>query len=85
METTTKTELQEAIEEFVREDSMTGYRLAQLTNEILDSFELKNIPPQMIYNYISKGLIESVVATGQRVVLREAAVEFLTKYVSKKV
>jgi hypothetical protein len=82
---TAKTELQEAIEEFVREDSMTGYRLAQLTNEILDSFELKNIPPQMIYNYISKGLIEAVVANGQRVVLREAAVEFLTKYVSKKV
>ena len=76
--------VQSSIEEFVTDKYMTGYKLAKLTNEVLTHFELKNIPPQMVYNYISKKLIASVIIDGQKVVSNESAVTFLNKYVTKK-
>lgn len=75
-----------AVEEFFSQQSnyITGYKLAKLTNEVLDNFEMKNIPAQMIYNYLSKKLIASVVIDDQRVVSNEVASKWVAKYITKK-
>lgn len=77
-------EIMDAIEELVREERYTAYGLAKLANEILSAFEIKNIPPQMCYNYVRKGFITSVVENGQQLVLKVDAVNWLQKYISNK-
>ena len=47
------------------EITLTGWRVADILNEKLTKRGIKNIPPQMIYQYISKGYIKSVVV-GQK-------------------
>lgn len=63
---------------------MTGYKMSVLVNDELKERGLKEIPPQMIYNYISKGYIKSELVDGKRVVTDEAAAEWCSKYIDKK-
>jgi len=63
---------------------MTAYKLAKYANEVLSAVGLKNIPTQMTYNYVSKGLIKSVVKDGQVLVERQVASDWLVKYMTKK-
>lgn len=63
---------------------LTGYKLANAINEMLKSRGLKEIPPQMIYNYKRKGYIKSVDVNGQNLVSVEEAELFAEKYVAKK-
>lgn len=39
--------------------TMTGYQVAKAVNELLTLRGLKAIPPQMVYNYMKKGMIKS--------------------------
>lgn len=72
------------IQTFITEEYLTGYRLAKKVNEVLEHFELKSIPPQMVYNYIKKGFIPTTEVNGQALVTNEDAVTWVHKYVSKK-
>jgi len=51
-------------------NTMTGFELAALATEKLG----RNVRPQMVYNYIKKGRIETVTVNGKdRVTVEEAA------------
>ena len=65
-------------------ETMTAYKLSKVVNEVLSAVEIKNIPPQMCYNYVSKGLIPSVVVEDQKLVTKADAEAWVTKYVTKK-
>ena len=43
----------------------------------------KTLPPQMLYNYVGKGYIKSVVVDGKKRVTDEALAEWFVKYVAK--
>lgn len=63
---------------------MTGYRFTKRINECLEAENLKAIPPQMVYQYLSKGWIPFADVDGQRLVDEEAAEEWLDKYLEKR-
>lgn len=65
-------------------DLMTGYKLAQVVNDALKHHDLKEVPAQMMYNYIKKGYIESVEVEDQKLVTAETAIEWLEGYITKK-
>lgn len=65
-------------------DYITGYKASKMVNEVLDANNIKNIPPQMVYNYISKGYIKSEVVNNQRVVHINDVAEWCDKYITKK-
>src|SRR6202050_1954767 len=60
---------------------LTGYAVSKLVNSRLEGAK---IPPQMIYNYMSQGLIESEVHEGQRVVRAEGAEIWCDAFVTKR-
>lgn len=59
---------------------VSPYAAAKLVNAILDEYELKNIPPQMMYNYVAKGYIPS---TDKKINVEDLH-EWTIKYLSKK-
>lgn len=59
---------------------LTGYAVAKKVNELLVSADLKVIPPQMVYNYISKGYI----ASENGLVTVEEAARWASEYITKK-
>lgn len=61
-------------------DLMTPYQVAKTVNEMLTSRQLKTIPPQMVYNYVKKGLIRS--ENGH--IRVEVAEDWAERYVAKK-
>jgi hypothetical protein len=63
---------------------MTSYKAAKLVNIELKKFEIKEIPPQMIYNYVGKGYIKSVDRNGQKLVTEVAIRNWVTHYINKK-
>lgn len=63
---------------------MSPYKLTKLINEMLTARGLKNIPPQMIYNYCSKKYIASTFENGKIVISLEEAERFAEKYVAKR-
>jgi hypothetical protein len=65
-------------------DNLTGYKFTKRINEELAVHGLKEIPPQMVYNYISKGYIKSVEVDGKRFVTEADANEWQAKYVAKR-
>jgi hypothetical protein len=66
--------------------TLTGYKTAKFVNEMLKDREartgvaMKPIPPQMIYNYISKGYIPST----DGLVDEADAAEWAEAYVAKR-
>jgi predicted site-specific integrase-resolvase len=63
---------------------MTGYKATKLINEVLAGHGLKAIPPQMTYQYISKGYIKSTDVNGRAEVSEEQVNEWLDKYLARK-
>ena len=69
---------------------VTGYEASKLVNEMLKIYNernntsFKSIPPQMIYNYKSKGYIPSVVINGKEMILVEALESWFNSYITKK-
>jgi hypothetical protein len=63
---------------------MTGYKVAKRVNAALKLAGLKEIPPQMVYQYIAKGYIESYDENGQNLVEMAAADAWIAKYVAKR-
>lgn len=63
---------------------MTGYQMHKVVNAHLRENGFKDIPPQMIYNYISKGYIVSFEENGKRVVSQEVCDEWCAKHIAKK-
>jgi hypothetical protein len=59
-------------------ENLSGYELAKLTSAI-KGFEVK---PQMVYNYIKKGLIKSVEVDGRKMVQSEVAIAWVIKYIT---
>lgn len=58
---------------------VSPYAAAKLVNEILSEHDLKNIPPQMMYNYVAKGYIPSTDKKIKVEDLHEWMVSYLTK------
>lgn len=64
---------------------LTAYKAAKQVNEVLTTNNLKNIPPQMMYNYVSKGLITTEDVNGQKLIRQSVLNEWAEKYVAKKI
>lgn len=62
------------------EETITGYKLAQEVNELLEKHGNKLIPAQMVYNYMKNRLIPS---TDGRIT-RTAADAWKVKYLGRK-
>lgn len=60
--------------------TVSPYQAAKLVNAILVEVGLKEIPPQMMYNYTKKGYIPSV----DKKIKVEDLHEWTTKYLAKK-
>ena len=63
---------------------ITGYKASKLVNETLVANNIKVIPPQMVYNYIAKGYIKSVVVNNQKLVHIDEVGAWCDKYIAKK-
>lgn len=50
---------------------MTGYKCAKIINEMLAARGLKQIPAQMVYNYIAAGYITGVKGRRQEVTVEQ--------------
>lgn len=59
--------------------TVSPYAAAKLVNEILSGYGLKNIPPQMMYNYVAKGYIPSTDKKINVEDLHEWTIKYLTK------
>jgi hemolysin activation/secretion protein len=64
---------------------MTGYKMTKFVNEQLLTNGLKEIPAQMIYQYIAKGYIASYASNGQKLVDQDVMIEWTAKYVQKRI
>jgi hypothetical protein len=62
-------------------DHLSAYELIKVLNGLTG----RNLPTQMGYNYVSKGMIPSVLVDGKKKVSREAAVTWMVKYVKRNV
>jgi len=63
---------------------VTPYAAAKIVNEILTEVGIKNIPPQMVYNYVGKGYIASTEIAGKKKVSIEDLQVWIEKYLAKK-
>jgi hypothetical protein len=62
------------------ENTVSPYAAAKLVNTVLVEVGLKEIPPQMMYNYVKKGYIPSV---DKKINVSDLH-EWVTKYLAKK-
>lgn len=65
-------------------NTVTGYKAAQMINESLKQVGLPSIPPQMVYTYLRKGYIPSVIVNEKVRVTVEAVEEWTVGYITKK-
>jgi hypothetical protein len=63
----------------------TGYKMSKIVNTQLELRGLKKIPPQMIYQYISKGYIKSSEVNGQSLVHPITCEHWTRRYITKRV
>ena len=74
----------------VTENLVSPYRATKILNEILRSADVKEIPPQMMYQYAKKGYITSQIVNGKiyfDVTATESEKDFgkwMMTYLSKK-
>jgi hypothetical protein len=95
--TTNAPTLDETIEAAFDKDQYTPYQMAGVVNSLLSSLaDGKEIPPQMVYQYVTKGYIkgERTTVTMKKgktetrqgwTVSRASALEWTKKYVAKNV
>jgi len=62
----------------------TGYKVAKVTNQELTKVGLKDIPAQMVYQYIAKGYIESQSVNGQNLVKDTVAAKWIARYIERR-
>jgi len=62
--------------------TLTGYKIAQMANKILEMEGLAMIKPQMVYNYIKNNLIPTNGPNGT--VIDTDATKWIVKYVNAK-
>jgi hypothetical protein len=67
---------------FFTEAKYTGYGLAKVVNDVLTLAELKTIPPQMVYNYGRKGLING--QKDAKAFTKAEAIAWADKYLGKR-
>ncbi len=65
--------------------TLTGYAMTKLVNLALDEAGFKEIPPQMVYSYIQKGYIPSIVVGTQKRVTETDVEIWIENHVAKKV
>lgn len=66
-------------------NTWTGYKAAKyVVNPALVEAGIKEVPPQMMYNYIKKGFFDTVEVNGQNLIKEESLLEWLNKYITKK-
>lgn len=67
-------------------NTYSGYGATKVINERLKAENLPEIPPQMVYQYISKGMIKASGQKGDRgrKVTEATLTEWLERYVAKK-
>lgn len=64
--------------------TMTPYAAAKIVNAAIAKEGIsKEIPPQMIYNYVGKGYIRSELVDGKKRVTDEGLNEWLLGYINK--
>jgi hypothetical protein len=63
---------------------ITGYQLAVQTNKVLKSKGLKEIPTQMVYNYIRNHLIPTIETEDGVRIHVTAGQAWMTKFVQKR-
>jgi len=65
-------------------NTMTPYKAAREVNTQLAELGIeKELPPQMLYTYVTKGYIKSVEVDGKKRVTAEALAEWFVSYVTK--
>ena len=62
---------------------LTGYAAAKIANEIFAEAGIKQIPPQMVYNYISKKMIPSTPVIENGKTVKKVALSDLQAWISK--
>lgn len=62
----------------------TPYAAAKIANAVFAEAGIKEIPPQMVYNYVSKGMIPSTLVDGKKRVSEEDLQNWIKKYAAKK-
>lgn len=73
-------ELTASIEEVVTQEEYSPYKLSKCASQLAGKY----VREQMLYNYCSKGMIPSYKDSEGRIkVSREAAIEWLNKYLTK--
>ena len=64
--------------------TMTPYTAAKIVNATLKSEGLrKEIPPQMMYNYASKGYVETKIVDGKKRITEAGLQKWLVGYIAK--
>lgn len=63
---------------------MTPYGVSLILNEELTKHQLKNVPPQMLYNYVRNGILPSTTKNGKIDVPDEVALTFVSWFVGKR-
>lgn len=64
---------------------ITGFKVGVILNTKLSERGMKEIPTQMIYNYMKKGIIETVVIDGKKRIEIEEARRFMVAYLEGKI
>jgi len=77
----------EELMEKVKGEVVSGYKLSKLVNEGIRELGVgKDIPSQMIYNYIKNGMIRvKVNEEGKKVIEKKEVERWMKKYLKRKV
>ena len=79
----TNTEVTFEITEYF-EETMSPYKLIRSVNQVLADLGIeKELPGPMGYTYCKKGYITTVPGSNNKLVTREAAIEWAEKYLAK--
>tara|TARA_R110000868_G_C10611612_1_gene741435 strand:+ start:100 stop:336 length:237 start_codon:yes stop_codon:yes gene_type:complete len=71
---------EEVFVDYVKEDFVSPYKLSKILSKVVG----KNLPPQMMYNYVKKNIIASEInSTGKIEISKEIANEWMNNYVKK--
>ena len=63
---------------------LTGYAATKRVNKRLEDEGFKAIPPQMIYQYMSKGYITTELIEGKKLVTEDEIDAWTSKYIARK-
>jgi hypothetical protein len=76
-----KVAFEKSVRELIAEPNVSPYALAQYASVLCGRY----VREQMVYQYVAKGRIPSVLIDGRKNVSREDAIAWLVKYAAKNV